>query len=61
MDHGNRLFDRNNREYNEDGIKFKPKTAPSRGKPITVPFKGMSSIQPTLNKFPNYIEDPGRE
>ncbi|KAA6382313.1 MAG: hypothetical protein EZS28_022159, partial [Streblomastix strix] len=47
-------------EFNYEGIKQRSISAPKTTK-VVVPFKGMSSIQPTINKFPNYIEDPGRE
>ncbi|KAA6397134.1 MAG: hypothetical protein EZS28_007344, partial [Streblomastix strix] len=54
MDHGDRLFDRKNQEFNYEGIKQRSISAPKTTK-VVVPFKGMSSIQPTINKFPNYI------
>ncbi|KAA6395404.1 MAG: hypothetical protein EZS28_009070 [Streblomastix strix] len=57
--YGDREFDP--KIFGEEGILLRSKSVPKPAKPITVPFKGMSTIQPTINKFPEYKEDQGRE
>ncbi|KAH7825790.1 putative protein of unknown function (DUF4586) [Monocercomonoides exilis] len=55
--HGDRLFD--NKIYSEEGVKKRSMTAPQKQRAVSVPFKGMSPMGGTINKFPEYVIPQG--
>eukprot|EP00770_Monocercomonoides_exilis_P002927 MONOS_2908.2-p1 / transcript=MONOS_2908.2 / gene=MONOS_2908 / organism=Monocercomonoides_exilis_PA203 / gene_product=unspecified product / transcript_product=unspecified product / location=Mono_scaffold00063:131176-132106(-) / protein_length=224 / sequence_SO=supercontig / SO=protein_coding / is_pseudo=false len=55
--HGDRVFDP--KVYSEEGIKVRSKSVPKSTKAITVPFKSMSPMRGTIDKFPEYVIPPG--